>query len=687
MRRIGKILLTLNLFTVLLCSRAKADEGMWIPMLLKYNIEDMQKKGFRLTEEDLYSINNSSLKDAIVNIRGCTGEIVSDRGLMLTNHHCGLNQIQYHSSVENDYLRNGFWADSPDEELPSPNMEARIVVRIDDLTSEILGKLSENIDESERTRQIDSLKEQIISGLELENKLYAYSISEMFGGNMFLLFTYEVFKDVRLVGAPPSDIGKFGHETDNWIWPRHTGDFCMFRIYADRDNKPATYSSDNVPYRPKYHFKISLDGVGEGDFTFIYGFPGRTNEYVPSYALENVVNETNPRRIGFRTIRLNLMKEFMDQDDNVRIQYTAKRASVANSWKRWQGESLGLGRLDAVGKKKEFERRFAGWLNENDVSKKRYGHLLPEFQQLYSEIIPYNKMLDYYNEALMAVEIFTPIASFYSLISMYEKGMKDSTDYMSKQKELKAALELFYKNYHLPYDVKLFETIIKEFENNVIPADADMKALFAECPFSNMLLTMDLIDLDDDKAKAIKSDAMYRFYSSVFEEYDKIQPDLKRINGRLAVLQREYIAAVMKMDSGRIFYPDANSTLRVAYGKVAGFRPVDGVIYDYYTTLDGVMEKNSLGNKDYQVPERLITLWKNRDYGRYARKDGTMPVAFIATNHTTGGNSGSPLLNAKGELVGLNFDRCWESTMSDYMFDPDYCRNISVDIRYVLFII
>jgi hypothetical protein len=380
------------------------------------------------------------------------------------------------------------------------------------------------------------------------------------------------------------------------------------------------------------------------------------------------------------------MKEFMTQDDTVRIQYTAKRAMVANAWKKWQGEMSGLKRLDAVGKKKDFERRFITWVNENPINRKRYAHLLPEFQQLYSDVIPYNKIVDYYNEALMAVEIFTPLSKFYSLISMYEKRMKDSSVYLSQQERVKADLELFYKDYHPPYDLKLLEIIVKEFSKH-IATDIDVKTLFEKCPFSNKSLTLHLLELDDSKIATIKNDALYRFYSSVFEEYNRILPDLRRINERLSVLQREYIAAIMEMESDKIFYPDANSTLRVAYGKVAGFKPIDGIIYDYYTTLDGVIEKSNLGEEDYKIPERLVTLWKDKDYGRYARKDGKMPVAFIATNHTTGGNSGSPLLNAKGELVGLNFDRCWESTMSDYMFDPNYCRNISVDIRYVLFII
>ena len=674
--RIRNILVALLILFIFNIS-AKADEGMWIPSLLKHNIKDMQKKGFRLTAEDLYSINQASMKDAIANIGGCTAEIISAEGLLLTNHHCGMGKIQYHSSVENDYLKNGFWAANKAEELPNPGFTAKIMVRIDDITSDILGNINEDITPEERIKQIDSIKKFVVKKYTDMDNSYEYSVSEMFNGNVYMMFVYEVFKDVRLVGAPPSSIGKFGGEEDNWMWPRHTGDFCLFRIYAGADNRPAEYSKDNVPYKPKKYFKISLDGVEQNDFTFIYGYPGRTMEYVPSFAITNVL-ESNPQKIAYRDIRLNLMKEFMDQSDQVRIQYAAKRAGVANAWKKWQGESMGLERLDAIGKKEKYEQQFVKWVTDN--KKEKYKHIMPEFKVLYTQLKAYEQDANFYREAFMAIEIFNPVSKINTLVKAYEK------DKNYKNPTLKSSLEQFYKDYYIPYDIKLFKTILKDKVADSIYNNIDN--LYATSIFADSATVYDLINLDDEKFKKIQADGFYILYTTVTNKYIKgTQSVTTRINNRLAELQRDYMAAMMEMEPNRNFYPDANSTLRVAYGKVDGFKPRDGIIYEHYTTLDGIIEKNKTGNPDYEIPEKLKTLWENKDYGRYTGKDGKVPVAFIATNHTTGGNSGSPLLNAKGELIGINFDRCWESTMSDYMFDPDYCRNISVDIRYVLFII
>lgn len=699
---VRRLTLSCCLLFLLLPCIARADEGMWMPMFLKYNVADMKKKGFKLKAEDLYSINRSSMKDAIVNIRGCTGEMISDQGLLLTNHHCGLGQIQSHSSVEFDYLTNGFWAATLADELPCPGMTAQFVVRMDDVTIDVLKGVAENMDEQARKAQIDTNIKQLVAKETLNNPAYTYTVSSMFDGNQYILFVYELFTDVRLVGAPPAAIGKFGGDTDNWMWPRHTGDFCLFRIYADANNQPAAYSKDNQVYRPKHHFKISLKGIHENDFTLIYGFPGRTMEYLPSYAIKNVVEQSDPHKIRLREMRLDLMKHMMEADPKVRIQYASKSAGVANAWKKWIGELKGLERLNALEKKQGFEKEFAAWAAADPARQQQYGDLLFRFDTLYAKVRPYALADDYYKEAFQAIELIALAARIEKLVDDHRQGK----DIRPLQKSLKPVIEAFYKDYHQPYDRRLLVEMLKAYQLYVPEAyrplaldklyqafQDDLDAL-SETAFSNTLFNKSdqILSLTDtitaEQLTELENDFFYNLWVNVSAEYkQKIAPVLNETTLELAALQRRYMKGQMEMQHKHIFYPDANSTLRVAYGKVGGFRPTDGVIYDYYTTLDGIMEKDNPDIYDYRVPMRLKELWKNKDYGPYATKDGQLPVAFIATNHTTGGNSGSPVLNARGELIGLNFDRCWESTMSDYMFDPDYCRNIAVDIRYVLFLI
>lgn len=692
---------------VLITLVAYADEGMWLPMLLEYNIGDMRSKGFKLKSQDLYNINTSSLKDAVVNIRGCTGELISSDGLLLTNHHCGYGQIQAHSSVENDYLTDGFWAMSRNEELPNRGMEARFLIRMSDVTTKALTAVKAEMSDKERIDLINSNINAILQEAKVNEPGYAHSVSAMFSGNQYILFTYEVFKDVRLVGAPPSSIGKFGGDTDNWMWPRHTGDFALFRIYADKNNKPADYSPDNVPYTPRNHFKISLKGVKAGDFTLVYGYPGTTQEYLPSYAIQNVIEQSNPHKIRLREARLALMNDFMRNDPEVRIKYAAKNASVANAWKKWIGEKRGLERLDAIGKKQAFEQQFTQWAKADVKRQQQYGDLLPQFKQLYTNVRPYQLATDYYNEAFRAIEMIAFVARFEPLIEELKKKKPDEDKIIRLKSDLKPIIEDFYKNYHMPFDKQLFALLLAEYYNNVPEQFRTAKIdelyntyqgnfaalaekVYTETCFANADWAMALLNdfSTEKKINELEVDFFYQLWIDVSGNYkEKVMSEMGEINTQLANLQRIYMKGQMEMQPNRHFYPDANSTLRIAYGKVEGFRPINAVIYDYYSTLDGIIEKGNMGVYDYVVPGKLKQLWQTKNYGQYAMSDGQMPVAFIASNHTSGGNSGSPILNARGELIGVNFDRCWEGTMSDYMFDPAFCRNISVDIRYVLFII
>ena len=670
-----------------------ADEGMWLPLLIKDRMADLQKNGFKLTAEDLYSINQASLKDAIVHFGGgCTGELISAEGLIITNHHCGFGQIQSHSSVENDYLRDGFWAMSKKEELPNRGLTVRFLVKMEDVTDHIINSLSSDLSEEDRAK-IVSTKSQEISRKATENTHYQARVEPLYYGNQYFLFVYETYSDVRLVGAPPSSIGKFGGDTDNWMWPRHTGDFALFRIYADKDNKPADYSKDNVPYKPKRFFTISAKGVNEGDFTLVYGYPGRTQKYLHSSAVKYITDLSNPHKIKLRTMRLDVQRDEMSKSQEVRIKYASKNASVSNAWKKWQGEAKGIDRLKTVAVKENFESMFDKWSQD----KPEYKGLISQFTKLYEELEPFAFATDYHNEAINANEILRLAGNITSAIARNSKMTPEVS-----ANNIRQLLENFYKDYHLPVDKRSFIAIVNEYKKNVplemqpeffkdivskkgsVEAVAD--CLFEASLFASREKALNAIK-DGVTETTFAKDPAVLLYNAFNEKYTKdIKPHFDEINRNLTILYRTYMRGQMEFDKEMEFYPDANSTLRITYGKVKGYKPVDGVYYFPSSTLEGIMEKDNPEIYDYNIPQKLRDIYSSKDYGRWT-VNGTVPVCFIATNHTSGGNSGSPVINAQGELIGINFDRVWEGTMSDIAYDPEVCRNISLDIRFVLFVI
>ncbi|MFO7830252.1 MAG: S46 family peptidase [Bacteroidales bacterium] len=690
------------LITILLSVKfSAADEGMWIPLLIeKYNIEDMQEKGFKLSAEDIYSINQACLKDAIVIFgRGCTGELVSDQGLILTNHHCGYGAIQKHSSVEHDYLTDGFWAMSQEEELPNPGLSATFLKRIEDVTESVLEGTNDDMNEKERNSIIEK-NIKIIEDDAAKDNHYRASVRSFYYGNQYYLFVYEVFKDVRLVGAPPSSIGKFGGDTDNWMWPRHTGDFSIFRIYADKDNQPADYSPENVPYKPKKHLPISIKGINEGDFTMVLGYPGSTYQYITSDEIKWIKNISNPNKIELRDIRLDVMNKYIENNDTIRIKYASKNAGVSNSWKRWKGEIVGLERLNAVEKKIELENKFEQWAADHA---KEYTNLMDQFSQVYSELEKYDMAYDYYRESIMAIEIIRFSSRFDKLIEM--AGTETEKEEINQELEdLQQQVSDFFKDYVQKIDEEIFSQLLPLYYSNVSNEfypdlgvqnlsgnyEEFVANLYQNTVFNNEdeLKAMLSADTDQlDRIKNLEKDAVYKFYQQFKEVYDeKIKPERDSLNNITQTLYRKYMKGLMEMEKDKILFPDANFTMRVSYGEVKGSYPLDGIKYLYYTTLDGVMEKDDPDIYDYDVPEKLRELYENKDFGQY-EVNQTVPVCFIATNHTTGGNSGSPVLDENGNLIGLNFDRAWEGIMSDMIFDPKQSRNISLDIRYLLFIV
>ena len=641
---------------------AIADKGMWLPSLIASRIDDMKSKGFKLSAEDIYSINKASMKDAVVLFDGgCTGEIISEKGLILTNHHCGYDAIQALSSVEHDYLTDGFWAMNHNEELPCPGLKVHILVRMEEVTERLAA---------------GETKQEIIAKAEAEGVGYRATVESMYYGNMAYLFIYREFNDVRLVGAPPTTIGKFGADNDNWIWPRHTGDFSIFRIYANENNEPAAYSANNKPFKPARHFKISTKGVKEGDFTMIYGFPGNTQEYITSDAVKYIAETADPTKIDLRTQRLDIIGQAQAANVETRIKYAAKQANIANAWKKWQGEVKGINRLGTYNKKVAYEERF-----RKDNPDKAY--LLDSLSAAYARNQEGYFHYELFNESLRGIELTQVVAI-------------TNSDLTAEQKQ--EALARFYKDFDINVDRDIAIAMLQAYEKHATLFSPELSQLlekhgggkaYAEYLYDNTTLGC----IENYNAENVANDPIAEFaeaiaplrqhvYKYAYRNFSNI-PDIER-------WFRPYVKALMEWDKQRAFFPDANLTLRVAYGKVAGYEYADGEYHLPQTTLEGIIEKDNPEIYDYNVPQALRDAYAKKDYGRWGVElNGkyTVPVCFIATNHTTGGNSGSPVLNYKGELIGVNFDRTWLSTMSDIEFDETLCRNIICDIRYVLFVV
>ena len=672
--------------------------GMWIPSLLEgMNASEMANLGMKMTAKDIYDVNNASLKDAVPHFNGgCTSEVISNQGLLLTNHHCGYSQIQSHSSLENDYLENGFWAMSLKDELPNPGVTASFMVRIEDVTEQALEGINEAMSEADKQKKIEENIALVVQTSPKE-AWQENRVRTFYEGNQYMLFVVETFKDVRLVGAPPSSIGKFGSDTDNWIWPRHTGDFSLFRIYADKNNRPAEYSADNVPYTPKHFLPISLDGVAENDFTLVFGYPGTTDEYLPSVAIEQVINTVNPARIAIRDAALAIQDKYMRADPQIKIQYASKFARIANYWKKWKGETLGLTKSNAVGIKKQQERALTEQINKKG-KQQQYGQLLPKFEQYYTEIESYALAREYFLETVVRnVELLRLAFQTYQLKQVYEN--RGAQSFMDRKNNLIESAESHYKDYNKQVDKEVFEALIALYAENVPPqflpasfqninATQLANTVYSNSAFVDYDSLKILLEGDAEKViEKLNNDPGFKVAQEMADTYfEKVAPKYEALELNISGLQRDYMKALLELSpkEARIF-PNANRTLRVTYGKVAGYSPADAIYYEPVTHLEGVMQKYIPGDYEFDVPQKLIDLYKAKDYGPYG-ENGKMPVNFIGTNHTTGGNSGSPAIDAHGNLIGLNFDRVWEGTMSDYYYDPALSRNIMVDIRYVLFI-
>lgn len=688
-------------FFLILFIEVPAREGMWMPQLLKeLNESDMKSMGMEINAEDIYSINHASLKDAIVQFgAGCTGELISAKGLLITNHHCGLSQIQSLSVIDKNFLKDGFWASNREEEIPCPGLKCTFIREIIDVTSDVLAGISDTLNEEVRAQLIKSKTDSLEKSVNI--KLNGV-VRQFYQGNKFYLFIAEVYNDVRFVGAPPISIGKFGGDTDNWMWPRHTGDFSLFRIYADKDNNPSVYSKENIPYTPKQFLTINIGGIKENDFAFVYGFPGRTNEYIPSSAIEVIANQTNPNRIAIRQVRLDIMKEAMNSNDTTQLQYAARYSTLENYYKKWEGELLGFKRFDLINEKKIREKDFNEKL-KNFPELLKDSSLISQYNSFSDKAKPLNFANDYFAEALSAIEIVNASARFKTLVNLYEENTNAEKKINEELLKLKKDFKEFYRNYNSSLDFKICKAVLSlsysNLERQYIPEKIfiegqrkDNFKKYCENIFENSLLAdsarlMKFLDsFKRNDVKKILKDPAYILSLSIAENQTKLQTNLRKLNSHISQLQRNYMRDLLTMNQTGKLYPDANSSLRVSYGKVESVAVNDGMNFNYFTTAEGILDKSKTNSIEYKIPQKLSELIKNRDYGRYG-SGGILPVAFLSSVHTTNGNSGSPTLNSKGELIGVNYDRIWEGVVSDYYYDEKHGRNISLDIRYALFII
>ena len=695
------------ILSVIFSFSAIADEGMWLPQLIKVmNEKDMTSSGLKLTAEDLYSVNNSSLKDAIVSLGGgsCTAEMISAEGLMLTNHHCAYGSIQEHSSLSNDYLKDGFWAMNRNEELNNEGLTASFLVSIDDVTERINNELNNDMSEKERRAKIQELS-KLIESEKTEENHYDAKVKSFFGGNDFYVLTYETFTDVRLVGAPPSSIGKFGGDTDNWMWPRHTGDFALYRIYCGTDGKPANYSVDNVPYKPKHHLPIQLDGVENGDYTMIFGYPGSTDRYLTSFGIEQALDIKNPTIVNIRAEKLAIMKAGMDASKRTKIQYASKYARTSNYWKYFIGQSKGLKSMKVTDKKIAIENDFRSWLDNNDSAAIKYGEALDLIESAYNRNRNITVNRTFLNEAIFqGAEILYWSFKMHRAISSLPEDEKERSVAIRKIK--KEAID-FYKNYNASIDQELLASMLEMYYYNVpksqhskifrlienqlfgfkkLDFDWYAKNVFRRSVFSTKEKFFAF--LERPSISTVNRDPAYKAIASIYNKYiQQILPTRSSVREDLNKGNRLFIAGLREMNPDKNYYPNANSTMRATYGNVGDYVPGEAMHYDYYTTLEGVIQKEDPRNEEFHVPEKLKELYEIGDYGKYADKDGNLRVNFISNNDITGGNSGSPVINAWGEIVGTAFDGNWEAMSGDIAFEKEIQRTISVDIRYTMFII
>ncbi|MCE3296404.1 MAG: hypothetical protein K0R65_2118 [Crocinitomicaceae bacterium] len=685
-----KILLGFAFNLILLVSLA--EEGMLIPSLLSAFESDMQAKGMKLTAEQIYSVNNSSIKDAIIHFGGgCTAELVSKQGLLLTNHHCGYSQVQSHSSLEKDYLKYGFWAKTKDEELANPGLTASRMVRIDDVTASVLFGVSATDDAAARSAQMKKNIEKLVGDAKAGNH-YEAEIKAFNYGNNYYIIVKEVFSDVRLVGTPPNSIGKFGGDTDNWVWPRHTGDFSVFRIYAGKDNKPAAYSKDNVPYTPIHFLPISFKNRKQGDFTMVYGFPGQTEQHLVSGQLKYIVEKERPARIKMRELSLSVIDEAMRNSDEVRIKYSAKQASIANAYKKWIGQVGGLKELQAVDKKLVYEAEYMERVNKSSAYQEKYGNVIHQMNDLINSDSKYDFQYQMAIEYLyVGPEMFDMARAMDEIIKNYPEW-EDKNEVKQQIEQLKKNAESFFKDYDENVDREIFRLLTNEYHKQtqldkalLVPGDADK--IYGKSVLTNKARYMAFLDkLSAKSLSKIMKDPGYSFYVNINDDFVKnTVPKFREFNSKMTSLLKTYVAGKYEMFPDAKHWADANSTLRLTYGKLEGSAPTDGMMYTEHTTLDGIIQKYNTGHADFELLPRMLDLHREKKYGNYGQ-DGELWVCFTGSNHTTGGNSGSPVLDENGYLMGLNFDRTWESTMSDYLFDASRCRNVVVDIRYVLWV-